>query len=239
MSKFIIANWKMNFSLDQSIEFCSKISDVAKECRLIIAPPIPYLSYLASNFKDIKFCAQNVSWLDLDGPYTGEYSASILKSCGIDYCLIGHSERRTLFSDDTEELISKKVNNVIAAHMIPIVCIGESAEARNSNNYKQSIKSQLEFIKGIEGNIIIAYEPIWSIGSNRILSKSEIDEMIEFINLHVNQKAIANNVSIVYGGSVNLDNIDEILALKNVNGALLGRTSLNYYNLIKILEKSY
>lgn len=229
----------MNFSFNESIKFCNQISKIESKNRLIIAPPIPYLSYLASNFRNIEFCAQNVSWLDLDGPYTGEYSASMLKSCGINYCLIGHSERRMLFSDDTEELISRKVNNVISAHMTPIICIGESAEARINNNYKQFIESQLKFIERVRGSIIIAYEPIWSIGSNKILSKSEINEMIEFINSWVNQKAVANNVSIVYGGSVNLNNIDEILSLKDMRGALLGKTSLDYNNLVKILEKSY
>ncbi|RYE05768.1 MAG: triosephosphate isomerase [Rickettsiaceae bacterium] len=237
MSRLIIANWKMNFSFTQAIEFCNLLPQTSSTNQLIIAPPVPYLAYLANNFSDTDFCAQNVSSISSNGAYTGEYSASMLKSCGINYCLVGHSERRILFDD--ENAIIEKMNNLIAAIITPIFCVGEPAKARINNNYKSFIEAQLNTIKQVKEDLIIAYEPVWSIGSNKILSKDDINDMIEFISSWAEQKAVANKVSIVYGGSVNLNNIEQILSISKIRGVLLGNASLDYRNLVQILNKSY
>jgi triosephosphate isomerase (TIM) len=239
MVPILIANWKMHFSLTHAINVCNKL--MAHQCeKLMIAPPIPYLAFLAATFPNITFCAQNLSEFIIDGAYTGEYSGSMLKSCGINYSIVGHSERRTLFND-TNAIIAAKVNACLKADITPVICIGESAQNRQDGYHKQVLIEQLEsfILNDIDDEIIIAYEPIWSIGTNRLPTKLELTETFEAINSYLAQTRVAKNARLLYGGSVNLDNIEQILSIDHVNGVLVGKSSLDPAILIEMLNRLY
>jgi triosephosphate isomerase len=243
MKPLIIANWKMNFSLKEAISYCEELSQNIHNKGVIISPPAPYLAYLADKFSSINFCAQNISFFENNGSYTGEYSASIIKSCGVNYALIGHSERRKLFSE-TDTIIAKKIENSINAGITPIICIGESIEQRRNGTYKEFILSQLHNSLQIKSipiyqKLIIAYEPISSIGTGIIPTNDELIQTFEIINSFIKQSAVANKVLLVYGGSVNLDNVTQIVSLKDIDGVLIGNASFNYKNLSKILKMLY
>lgn len=239
MVPFIIANWKMHFSLTHANAVCNKL--MAHQCeKLIIAPPAPYLALLAANFPSLTFCAQNLSKFITEGAYTGEYSGSMLKSCGINYSIIGHSERRVLFHD-TNAIVAAKVNACLKAGITPVICIGESAQNRQDGCHAHVLIEQLQtFISDdINDEIIIAYEPIWSIGTNRLPTTSELIETFEAINSYLAQSKVAKNVRLLYGGSVNLDNIEQILSINHVNGVLVGKSSLDPEILIEMLNRLY
>lgn len=237
MSPIIIANWKMNNSLKESEEFCQKISSTNYINNLIIAPPAPYLAYLVRDFADLNFCAQDVSIFDVNGAYTGEYSANMLKSCGVKYCLIGHNERRVLFNE-SNEIIIRKYQNAIDADLFPIICVGEPLESQY-NNYKDHILSQLNFIKDFSSDLIIAYEPAWSIGTQNTPDPERLKHTFEALHNFCKQKSVANKVRLIYGGSVDSNNVKQILSISNIGGVLIGKASIDYTSLMKILDKLY
>lgn len=235
MNHLIIANWKMHLTLEESIRFCTSLTGKNYNNHLIISPPAPYLAYLANSFPSISFCAQNISHIENTGPYTGEYSGFILKSCNINYALIGHSERRNLFGE-SNEVIRQKAQNCLNAGISPIICIGEPLNVRENGNYKDFILKQLvESVPHTPVPIIIAYEPIWSIGTGLIPSESQLIEVCEIVGSFLRESQVANNMRLVYGGSVNLDNIKNIVNLKNISGVLIGSASLKYEVLIQML----
>lgn len=241
MKPLIIANWKMNFSLKEAISYCEQLSQNIHNKDVLISPPSPYLAHLAIRFQSINFCAQNISIFKNDGAYTGEVSASIIKSCEVDYALIGHSERRRLFSE-TNKIVAEKVENSIEAGITPIICVGESLEKREDGTYKDFLQNQLYnslLIKSssIAQKIIIAYEPIWSVGTGITPTYDQLTEAFEIINSFIKQSAVANKALLVYGGSVNLDNVSQIMSLRDVAGVLIGKSSLDYQNLSKILKR--
>jgi triosephosphate isomerase len=247
MSHLIIANHKMNFSLEETLRYCSDISKSSYKNELIIASPAPYIGYLAHNFKSLTFCAQNISTQKEFGAYTGEYSSAMVKSCGVNYSLVGHSERRNLFGE-TDEIILQKIENCLKSGVNPIVCIGESQKARQNGNYKEFIVNQLKLIlhqisliatanktKNL-WQVIFAYEPIWSIGTGIIPTDDELIEVIGFISSMIKQSLVAKNMKLVYGGSINLDNIEHILSLQNIDGVLIGKASLNSATVLQMLD---
>lgn len=237
MTQSIIANWKMHFSLTEVDTICKKLAENPKN-NSIIAPPAPYLAYLAAKFPSLNFCAQNLCEFSKNGPYTGEYSGVMLKSCGINYAIIGHSERRSLYNESDQTILAK-VSAALNAKVTPIICIGESAETRQNGGYKEFLINQLEssLPSNIEDDIIIAYEPIWSIGTNELPTNIELMEAFEVISSNIAQSPVAKNVRLLYGGSVNLDNIEQVLSLKHVNGVLVGKSSLDPEILVKMLER--
>lgn len=233
MKPLIIANWKMNFSLEEAVNYTKKLQYISYEASLLIAPPMIYLAHLSTSFKKLNFCSQDVSAFNA-GSYTGESSAWMIKGCGVSYSLIGHNERRINLRE-TNKIIRQKIENCINNGITPIICIGESIETRQNNNFKDFLREQInESIPNIS-NIIIAYEPVWAIGSGITPSYDEIKEVFNLILTSVNLTSVAKNIRMVYGGSVNSRNYKQILSVPNNTGLLLGTSSLNEEELKNIL----
>jgi len=235
MTSLIIANWKMNLTFEEASNLTTLLCEHPHFHKLIIAPPTPYIAYLAQNYQQLRFCAQDISIKNAFGSYTGESSAKFFKSCGVNYSLIGHSERRTLFGE-TNEIVRKKVESCLDNQIIPIVCIGESKELRNSGNYKEFLLTQLEeSLPKTDKHIIIAYEPVWAIGTKVTPTTQQITEVAELIKSRY-QSILAKTMQLVYGGSVNSENCKDIINIKDVAGVLVGGASLNKEELFKILN---
>lgn len=227
MKPIIIANWKMNLSLKEAFLKADLLNKHNSWAHFILAPPAPYLAHFAENFLKIAFCAQDVSSINGYGAYTGEVSANIIKSCGINYAIIGHSEKRTIMKDNNIT-VRKKVENCIKSGIKPIVCVGESLESRKNNNYKEFILEQInESIPENAKNVIIAYEPIWAIGTGISPTEGELTEIFSFIKNDSAITQVAKNAQLVYGGSVNSRNYKEILAIEGISGILIGSASLD------------
>lgn len=236
MKPIIIANWKMNLNLEDAFDQAIKLNMGNYGANFLLAPPIPYLAYFAKNFKNIKICAQNVSSINGFGPYTGEYSAEILKNCGVDYAIIGHSERRNIFME-SNKLIKQKAANCLNSGIIPIICVGETLETRQNNHYTEFITTQLaESIPKNIDYIIIAYEPFWAIGTGLVPTRGEILEIFELIKANIGITILAKKVQLVYGGSVSSKNYKEIISIDGNDGVILGSASLNADELNLILN---
>ena len=234
--KIVAGNWKMNMNLDESKNLVSKLKEIsAVNVDVKIAPSFTNL-YFTNTLLDsskIEVISQDVHY-EQSGAYTGEISADMLLSIGVETSIIGHSERRKYFNE-SDIILSKKVNSAIQNSMNVIFCIGEELSERNDNNHFEIIKSQLSngifHLKVSEfQKIIIAYEPVWAIGTGMTASSGQIQEMHEFIrNLIKSNYGIENSerVKILYGGSVKSNNAKEIFSLKDVDGGLIGGASLN------------
>ena len=242
---FIAANWKMNGDSrfnTHLIKAINKNTHENKVIEVIICPPFPYIDQinrLKSPF--IKIGGQNISEYE-NGAFTGEVSASILRDMKMDYVIIGHSERRKIFNE-TNEMVSQKFNLAHQNNLIPILCVGETLEERNNNQTKTVIKNQIQSI--IENsdislfvNSIIAYEPIWAIGTGKTASPAMVEEVHfnirEFLETYNAESA--NSIPILYGGSVNSKNCQALFEMNNINGALIGGASLNSLDFIKIFQ---
>ncbi len=235
--KIIIGNWKMNYTITEAEDFVSSIKDKINVdfVDVVICPNFVSL-YNISNILEgtnIKLGAQNVSWED-KGAYTGETSAPMLVSSFVDYCIIGHSERRTIFNE-TDEIVNKKAKKLLENNIKPIICVGETLEERESNKMYDVISNELSnSIDGIskedmERNILIAYEPIWAIGTGKTASAEDANKMCSFIRSKIEEKygsKIAQSIRILYGGSVKPTNAKEILDMEDIDGALVGGASL-------------
>ncbi len=239
MRKNIVAgNWKMNKTFAEAEGLLAELADGMEDkefkCDVIVCPPSPYLE-LASDFADesnLMVGAQNVSHFD-DGAYTGEISASMLESIDIDHCIVGHSERRKYFGE-SEEVLAEKVNKLLDHDIRPIYCCGELLGERESKVHFDVVRKQLK--EGIFHlsesefeNIIIAYEPVWAIGTGVTASPEQAQEMHAFIRSLVAEaynKEVAENTTILYGGSCNAKNAKELFANKDVDGGLIGGASL-------------
>jgi triosephosphate isomerase len=230
--KYIIANWKLNGSKSLISEFLNQFANHSFHNYVVLCPPHLLLSDLDNKHIDNFFMgSQNVSEYD-NGAFTGEISAEMLAENKIFHSIVGHSERRTLFSE-TDEKINIKIKQLLSNNITPILCIGENREQRNTNTFKKIIDLQLEEafknIKIDDQTIIIAYEPIWSIGTGITPDISQIIEVHEFITTKIKQlyPKNVNQFKIAYGGSVNLKNYHTILSSKAVDGVLVGGASLD------------
>ena len=243
--KIVAGNWKMNMNLDESKNLVSKLKEIsAVNVDVKIAPSFTNL-YFTNTLLDsskIEVISQDVHY-EQSGAYTGEISADMLLSIGVETSIIGHSERRKYFNE-SDIILSKKVNSAIQNSMNVIFCIGEELSDRNDNNHFEIIKSQLSngifHLKVSEfQKIIIAYEPVWAIGTGMTASSGQIQEMHEFIrNLIKSNYGIENSerVKILYGGSVKSNNAKEIFSLKDVDGGLIGGASLNASDFSEIVK---
>jgi triosephosphate isomerase len=235
--KYFIANWKLNKTLTESIKFCEQIIDVVHHSHVMIAPSFCNLSLLIERFKNLKFGAQSVSRYS-HGAYTGEVSAKMLQDIQANFCLIGHSERRQHFHE-TNESVAFQLKEAIDAHLLPVLCIGESLEAKNLGLTKQVLKEQL--IEGLKFGLdqafelFIAYEPIWAIGTSLAATAEMTDEILEWIKKTVFQINPKISLKLLYGGSVNLDNIDSYLEKKHIDGVLVGGASLDLQTFKKFI----
>jgi len=237
--KIVAGNWKMNMTIDESNDLINELKEVSENnVEIKIAPSFTNLYNAISLLTNsgIEVIAQNVH-SEKRGAYTGEISTEMLKSIGVNTVIIGHSERRKYFNE-TDTILSKKVKAALENSLNVIFCIGEELSERNNNNHFEIIKSQL--LNGIFHlevsnfqNIIIAYEPVWAIGTGLTPTIDEIDETHRFIRSH-NDKF--NKYKILYGGSVKASNAKEITHLANVDGALIGGASLKSEEFTKIIQ---
>ena len=235
--KVVAGNWKMNMDLNEAKNLVSillpKIKD-NKEVDKVFAVPFTNISLVADMVKDtdIKVAAENFYFED-KGAFTGEISASMIKSCGASMVILGHSERRTIFKED-DEMINKKVLKALSYHLTPILCVGESLEEREKNITIDKIKSQIESdFKNVNASdavkVIIAYEPIWAIGTGKTATSDQAEEVCKAIRDMIKNMygdAVSNDIRILYGGSVNSKNAKELFMKENIDGGLVGGASL-------------
>ncbi len=241
MRKLLIAgNWKMNLidNIEPVIE-----NNKNRNLDILVCPPFVYLQKYAGILEgtSIQLGAQNAYYED-NGAFTGETSYEFLKDFNVNYVIIGHSERRHKFHED-DDLINKKVKIGIEKGFNIILCVGEKEEDRNMNKQNTVVGSQIEIaLGGIENNfenIIIAYEPVWAIGTGKTATPFDAEEMHRFIREKVAEiagKNIAQNLRILYGGSVKEDNVKDMIRQDNIDGVLIGGASLKYEKFNKIIE---
>ena len=234
----IAANWKMNLNLNDINLFSEslKINNFSNHVQVCIFPQSLHLNYLINLLKttSVYFGGQNC-YLKTTGPYTGEISPVALKEIGCDFVILGHSERRQIFNE-TNDHIKKCSEAAINANLTPIICVGESLDDRNNKKALDFVKEQILNSTPVTKNeIIIAYEPIWSIGTGIIPSKEEIFEMHDFIK-KITYSLLNAKVKVLYGGSVNLNNLEEVLSVNNVDGILVGGASLKVKDFLAIYE---
>ena len=222
-SSIFVANWKLNGNIEFIKQYYQKLSINNANCIVICSPSI-FLNKLQNNNKNLFSGAQDVSVYD-EGPFTGEVSAKMLNDNKIKFCLVGHSERRQFFNEKNQN-INLKSKNLIENKIIPIICIGETLDERKNKLTKEVLTKQIEEcipdLSNFE-NTIIAYEPIWAIGTGLTPNLEEIEIVHDFIKKF---KDKFNKFRVLYGGSVKPSNYKEINALKNVDGCLVGGASL-------------
>lgn len=248
--KVIAGNWKMNNDLSESQNLISKLTSglTGKElnCEVIICPPFTSLSEAALLTRDtpVKLGAQNMYYKE-SGAFTGEISAKMLKGIECEYVILGHSERRTIFNE-SDELINEKIKAALKADLKPIFCIGETLEERENGKEKDVLQAQLSgglhqiSVKQME-NIIIAYEPVWAIGTGKTATPDQAEEMHDFIRNYIKDDftpETAENLIIQYGGSVKPNNARELLSQKDIDGALVGGACLQADSFISIIESA-
>jgi triosephosphate isomerase (TIM) len=244
---FIAANWKMNTILSEATTLVNNLKDNLsnlEQKEVVLCPPFIYLPAVRNILKNsnIKIGAQNV-YFQPKGAFTGEISTSMLKDIGCAYVIIGHSERRHIFMEDNE-LINKKIKAVLTADLLPIFCVGELLEERTNNATEKVIRSQIE--NGLDdipvdkyNQLIIAYEPVWAIGTGKNATPEQAQEIHSFIRklmAHLSNDVIAREIPIIYGGSVNPDNIQLLMSGEDIDGALVGGASLSADSFTKIVN---
>tara|TARA_B000000437_G_scaffold98191_1_gene71380 strand:- start:542 stop:1270 length:729 start_codon:yes stop_codon:yes gene_type:complete len=234
-SSFFVANWKLNGNFQFIDQFITNISlpNINSKC-VVICPTAIYLDYLSKNKNGFYVGAQNVSEHE-EGAYTGEISVRSLVETNVNFCIVGHSERRQIFKEKDQD-INLKSQRLVANNVIPIICIGETLEQKEKGITNTVLEEQL--MNSIPSsstfeNTIIAYEPVWAIGTGLTPTIDEIDETHRFIRSH-NDKF--NKYKILYGGSVKASNAKEITHLANVDGALIGGASLKSEEFTKIIQ---
>ena len=245
--KIVAANWKMNKTLQEAQTLVKKIllgvnnNDVQK----IIFPPTPYITELDHLLKEnssFSVGAQNCHHIE-SGAFTGETSASAIASCGANHLIIGHSERRQYFNETTEQL-KQKIGLALKNKLIPVYCVGEKLNERQSNHYFTIVKNQIQEVvfhlpENEIKNVIIAYEPVWAIGTGITAAPEQAQEMHSFIRLVLAEKYgndLANEISILYGGSCNAKNAKELFACADVDGGLVGGASLVVEEFLQIIN---
>ncbi|RPF57499.1 triose-phosphate isomerase [Abyssicoccus albus] len=242
----IAGNWKMNKTVTEAREFMESLSTLPKssDVEAVICAPFIHLTTLIDLAKDTPLVigAENAHY-ENSGAFTGEVSPHALNDMGIEYVILGHSERREYFNE-TDELINKKVHAVYSNGMIPIVCVGESESEREANEQNNIVTEQVT--KAMEGltdeqakSIVIAYEPIWAIGTGKSATENDAGEMATVIREHVQSiynEQVASSVRIQYGGSVKPENIKQYMAQTDIDGALVGGASLKADSFVQLLE---
>lgn len=250
--KIIAGNWKMNLTFEEGQKLTSEIVNMYKDENVkdviaVLNPPFPHIfpvKKLIGDTPGIAIGAQNCSDKE-SGAFTGEVSAKILASFGVDYVIIGHSERREYFKE-SNEVLGKKVVAALANGLTPIFCCGESLDIRNAGTHEANVKYQLtESLFSLSADdiekVVIAYEPIWAIGTGKTATSDQAQEMHQTLRRHIASKygkELAGNVSILYGGSMNAANAADLLSKPDVDGGLIGGASLKSRDFLDII-KSY
>ena len=244
--KVIAGNWKMNKLPNETISFFEEFAPLVENTKneVIICAPFTDLFYaiLSAQNTNIKIGAQNMHWEE-SGAYTGEVSPQMLKSIGVEYVIIGHSERRQYFAE-TDETVNKKVKAAHNVGLKPIVCVGETLNQRESGNAKEVVTTQIklglkDLTKDQIVSTIIAYEPIWAIGTGKTATKEDANETIKWIREQIESmygKENAEKVIIQYGGSVKSENAQELFEMSDIDGGLIGGASLKPNEFAKIVN---
>jgi triosephosphate isomerase (TIM) len=248
-SKIVAGNWKMNKNIDEAMELVVNLdqyrAEFSPQVKVIVAPPALYLPTLGAIEKPcFSLSAQNCSYHDY-GAFTGEISPAMLRFMNIGYCIIGHSERRQYFHE-TDEIIAKKIDACLRNHVSPIFCCGESLDERNAHKHFVAVLHQVEHalfhLKPEEiKQVIIAYEPVWAIGTGVTASSDQAQEMHAFIRETIRNHfgpEIADHIKILYGGSVNAANSNELFACPDVDGGLVGGASLKAKDFAAIIKSA-
>ena len=244
--KVIAGNWKMNMLPNEAINFIQELTPLVKDTKNDVVLCVPYIdlfySLLHVQGTNIKIGAQNMHWEE-KGAYTGEVSASMLKSIGVEYVIIGHSERRQYFNE-TDETVNKKIKSALLHGLKPIVCVGETLEQREAGETEKIVTNQIA--KAFEGissenleNIIVAYEPIWAIGTGKTATKEDANNTIMQIRKKLAEiygQNEAEGVIIQYGGSVKSSNAKELFEMSDIDGGLVGGASLKAEEFSKIVK---
>lgn len=230
----IAGNWKMNKTIQETKKFLQELNDFDfSDVEAVLCVPYTDLVVLKENINEkVKIGSQNIHW-ETSGAFTGEISPLMLKEIGVEYAIVGHSERREMFGE-TDDYVNKRVHSAFNNEIIPIVCVGEKLDERENDETKEVVKMQTEkAIKGLSSEqvkkIVIAYEPIWAIGTGKSSSAEDANEVIGFIRSVVADQydqMVANEVRIQYGGSVKPENIEAFMAQSEIDGALVGGASL-------------
>ncbi|WP_297812207.1 triose-phosphate isomerase [uncultured Finegoldia sp.] len=243
----IAGNWKMNNTDSETLDFVKKLKnlELSEKVETCIIAPFTSLKTLSKEFEfsDISVGAQNM-YFEEYGAFTGEISPKMLKDLGVNYVIIGHSERRTIFNED-DELLNKKIISALNNRLKPILCCGENLEQRQANKQNEVVENQLKAdLKNISSdminnNLVIAYEPLWAIGTGKTASSDNAQEMCHFIrNLlsEIYNNELANKIRIQYGGSVKPSNISEIMSKNDIDGVLVGGASLEVESFSKLIN---
>ena len=246
-TKIVAANWKMNLNLSEGEILIEQIRNgipSVLNCEVIIAPPFTHIqmAIMAAEGSAIKIGAQNCHY-ESHGAYTGEISVEMLKSLGVSYIITGHSERRQLFQE-TNVIIREKVNAILGGGLIPIFCCGESLDIRESGEQNGFVRKQLEeglFHLDVSSfqKVVIAYEPIWAIGTGVTASPDQAQEMHAFIRETISQRyggQVSDYTRILYGGSIKADNAATLFAQTDVDGGLVGGASLQASGFLSIVD---
>ena len=244
--KVIAGNWKMNKLPNEAINFIDRLTPLVKDTENEVVVCVPYTdlfyALLTAQGTNIKIGAQNMHFEE-KGAYTGEVSASMLKSIGVEYVIIGHSERRQYFNE-TDETVNKKIKAAFTHELKPIVCVGETLEQREAGKAVEVITTQTE--KALEGlteeqveNTIIAYEPIWAIGTGKTATSEDANNAIKSIRDKICQiygQNVGKSIIIQYGGSVKSTNCKELFTTSDIDGGLVGGASLDSEEFAKIVN---
>src|SRR3954453_10897774 len=246
---FIAANWKMYKTVHEAVAFAKEfrvlVKDIA-EVEIVLAQQFTAVHAVAdaARHSNIGVAGQNLHW-EREGAFTGEISAAMLKEAGAEYVIIGHSERRRLFHE-TDETVNRKLTSALAAQLTPIVCMGETLEERERNDtlavLDRQIKAGLDGLPGAKvSGLVLAYDPVWAIGTGRNATPAQAGEAHAHIRSRVRQwfgAPAADACLVIYGGSVKPDNIQSLIALADVDGALVGGASLDVRAFHDIIVKS-
>jgi triosephosphate isomerase len=240
----IAGNWKMNNGVYETEAFLAKFKSfqIPNDVEVLICPPFtslyPAAKLLGST--KIKLGAQNVFWED-KGAFTGEVSPVMLEELGVSYVIVGHSERRTVLKE-TDDMVNRKIKAALRHHITPVVCVGETLEQRDAGRAKNVVTGQVKAaVKGLSpdqvAGLVIAYEPLWAIGSGRSASAEDAGEIMGVIREYISDdfdEEASDDIRILYGGSVKPDNIAEFMSQKGIDGALVGGASLKPDDFFKL-----
>ncbi len=244
--KLVVANWKMNKTVLESEKFISELTFKSHsfKCNIIICPPFISLQPIIERChkNGIKIGAQNCHF-ENSGAFTGEISTPMLSSMGVEYVILGHSERRIYFNE-TDEIIAKKVKNALENNLEVILCVGETEKQRSQGAESMAVVNQIKTVLNDVSanqvqNIVLAYEPVWAIGTGRAVTSADASKMCSDIRAFIISKygnSIGNGIRILYGGSVNSKNAENFLSAPSIDGLLVGGASLDVGEFLKIIN---
>jgi len=245
----IAGNWKMNLNLDEAVSLVNAIADSISDLPgvdVLVAPPFTTISAVkqAIGHSKILLAAQNMHW-EMSGAFTGEISGRMLQEIGCTHIILGHSERRMLFSE-TNEMIDLKMKSAVALGLIPILCIGETIEQREAGQTFEVIEDQLgaslknfRVNKDMPATMVLAYEPVWAIGTGLTATPEQAQEIHYFIRKWIENNfnpELAQQIRILYGGSVKPDNVSDLMAEADIDGALVGGASLKADSFVQLIR---